>query len=173
MWNEQDNMKAFTTPKTGMQPRPKSAKKAMQQTSPSSLPLGGTSSRQTKIAVTSWRSTQRWQKKTRLDTKKKRVETPEPKKVKSKKSKAQIDEGKSDEEPEPKKGKSKKGKSEDKPQSGKKMNGYTHFCSLNRASVKEDNPEMSATEITKELARQWKELDEEEQNEWKEVVQTV
>jgi hypothetical protein len=71
------------------------------------------------------------------------------------------------EESEPKKGKSKKGKSEDKPQSGKKMNGYTNFCSSNRASVKEDNPEMSATEITKELARQWKELDEDEQNEWK------
>ena len=32
---------------------------------------------------------------------------------------------------------------------------------------------MSATEITKELARQWKELDEDEQNEWKEAtVQT-
>ena len=94
-------------------------------------------------------------------------EMPETKKVKSKKSKAPNDEDKSDEEPEPKKGKSKKGKSEDKPQSGKKMNGYTNFCSSNRASVKEDNPEMSATEITKELARQWKELDEDEQNEWK------
>jgi len=44
---------------------------------------------------------------------------------------------------------------------------------LNRASVKDDNPEMNATEITKELARQWKELDEVEQNEWKEVVTTV
>jgi len=94
-------------------------------------------------------------------------EIPEPKKVKNK-SKAHIDEGKSEEEPKPK-----KSKKDDKPQSGKKMNGYTHFCSLNRASVKEDNPEMSATEITKELARQWKELDEDEQNEWKEVVQTV
>jgi hypothetical protein len=98
-------------------------------------------------------------------------EIPEPKKAKSKKSKAPNDEVKSDEEPEPKKGK--KGKSEDKPQSGKKMNGYTNFCSLNRASVKENNPGMSATEITKELARQWKELDEEEQNEWKEAVTTV
>jgi hypothetical protein len=29
---------------------------------------------------------------------------------------------------------------------------------------------MSATEITKELARQWKDLDENEQNEWKEAV---
>jgi len=92
-------------------------------------------------------------------------ETPKPKK-----GKAQIVEGNSDEEPEPKKGKSKKGKSEDTPQSGKKTNGYTQFCSSNRASVKEDNPEMSATEITKELARQWKELDEDEQNEWKEVA---
>jgi structure-specific recognition protein 1 len=105
-------------------------------------------------------------------------ETPESKKVKSKKSKASNDEGKNDEGKndkgsEPKKGKSKKINSDDKPQSGKKMNGYTHFCSLNRASVKEDNPEMSATEITKELARQWKELDEDEQNEWKEAVTTV
>jgi len=98
-------------------------------------------------------------------------ETPKPKKAK--KSKAQIVEGNSDEEPEPKKDKSKKGKSEDKPQSVKKTNGYTQFCSSNRASVKEDNPEMSAAEITKELARQWKELDEDEQNEWKEAVATV
>ena len=101
-------------------------------------------------------------------------EIPKPKKSKSK---AQNNEGNSDEEPEPKKGKdkgqSKKGKSEDKPQSGKKTNGYTRFCSSNRASVKEDNPEMRATEITKELARQWKELDEDEQNEWKEAVTTV
>ena len=60
--------------------------------------------------------------------------------------------------------KPKKGKIEDRPQSdeeeppkkSKKTNGYTHFCSANRTSVKEDNPEMSATEITKELARQWK-----------------
>jgi hypothetical protein len=44
---------------------------------------------------------------------------------------------------------------------------------MNRTSVKEENPEVSAAEITKELARQWKELDEDEQNEWKEVVQTV
>ena len=93
-------------------------------------------------------------------------ETPK----KGKKSKALIVEGNSDEEPEPKKGKSKKGKSEDKPQSSKKVNGYTQFCSSNRASVKEDNPEMSAAEITKELARQWKELDEDEQNEWKEAT---
>jgi hypothetical protein len=93
-------------------------------------------------------------------------EMPEPKK--SKKNKAQIDEGKSDEEPESKKGK--KIKSDDKAQSVKKKNGYTYFCSMNRASVKEENPEMSATEITKELARQWKELDEDEQNEWKEAV---
>jgi len=44
---------------------------------------------------------------------------------------------------------------------------------LNRASVKDDNPEMNATEITKELARQWNELDEDEQNEWKEAVTIV
>jgi hypothetical protein len=91
----------------------------------------------------------------------------ETRELKKNKSKAQ-----SDEEPEPKKGKSKKG-SEEKVQNGKKTNGYTYFCSMNRASVKEENPEISATEITKELARQWKELDEDEQNEWKEAVTTV
>ena len=32
---------------------------------------------------------------------------------------------------------------------------------------------MSAVEITKELARQWNELDEDEQNDWKETVATV
>ena len=98
-------------------------------------------------------------------------ETSESKKIKGKKNKSQIDEGKSDEESEPKKGK--KIKSDDKPQISKKTNGYTYFCKTNRASVKEDNPEMSATEITKELARQWKELDEDEQNEWKEAMTTV
>jgi hypothetical protein len=85
--------------------------------------------------------------------------------LKPKKTKTNIeDKLQSDEEEPSKKSKSKKGKSEEVV---KKTNGYTHFCSTNRASVKEDNPEMSATEITKELARQWKELDEDEQNEWK------
>ena len=91
-------------------------------------------------------------------------ETPKPKKG-TIEDMTQSDE---EETPKPKKGKSKKGKSEE---GSKKTNGYTHFCSTNRASVKEDNPEMSATEITKELARQWKELDEDEQNEWKQVVE--
>ena len=96
-------------------------------------------------------------------------EKPEHKKGKGKGKGKSKDKTQSDEEkPEPKKG---KGKREDKHQSSKKVNGYTHFCSTNRASVKEENPEMSATEITKELARQWKELDEEEQNEWKQVVE--
>jgi hypothetical protein len=92
--------------------------------------------------------------------------TPKPKKGKSKTE----DIPQSDEEEISELKKSKSKKSEDKPKSAKKMNGYTHFCSTNRASVKEDNPEMSATEITKELARQWKQLDEDEQNEWKQVV---
>ena len=93
-------------------------------------------------------------------------EKPEHKKGKGKGKGKSEDNTQSDEEkPEPKKGKG-KGKREDK-----KVNGYTHFCSTNRASVKEENPEMNATEITKELARQWKEMDEEEQNEWKQVVE--
>jgi hypothetical protein len=49
-----------------------------------------------------------------------------------------------------------KGKSEERVQSGKKTNGYTYFCSMNRASVKEEK-----------RVRQWKELDE---NESKEAV---
>jgi hypothetical protein len=42
------------------------------------------------------------------------------------------------------------------------MTGYTYFCQITRESVKEDNPEMKATEVTKELARLWKELSDED-----------
>ena len=55
-------------------------------------------------------------------------------------------------------------KSDTKPK--KKMTGYTHFCQLTRESVKEDTPEMKATEVTKELARLWKELSDEDKKEW-------
>ena len=43
-----------------------------------------------------------------------------------------------------------------KPKRGK--SGYLYFCADKRATVKADNPELSAKEVTTELARLWKEL---------------
>ena len=62
-------------------------------------------------------------------------------------------------------------KSSNKKSSVKKLTGYTYFCRENRADVKDDNPEMSAVEITKQLAKLWKELSEEEKKEWRENAQ--
>ena len=62
-------------------------------------------------------------------------------------------------------------KSSKKKSSAKKLTGYTYFCRENRSDVKDDNPEMSATEITKQLAKLWKELSEEEKKEWRENAQ--
>jgi mRNA-degrading endonuclease RelE of RelBE toxin-antitoxin system len=58
-------------------------------------------------------------------------------------------------------------------QNEEKMTAYKYFCTSNRASVKEENPEMSSIEITKELDKQWKELDEDEQNECKEFAKII
>ena len=58
-----------------------------------------------------------------------------------------------------------------KKSSAKKLTGYTYFCRENRSDVKDDNPEMSAAEITKQLAKLWKELSEEEKQEWRENAQ--
>jgi hypothetical protein len=58
-------------------------------------------------------------------------------------------------------------KTSEKKTSEKKTSGYSLFCKEHRAEVKEDNPEMSAQEITKILAGMWKELEEDEQAEWK------
>jgi hypothetical protein len=71
-----------------------------------------------------------------------------------------------DEEDKPVKqvGKSKKVDDDTKP--AKSKTGYTYFCQSNRESVKDDNPEMKATEVTKELARMWKELSDEDKKEW-------
>ena len=55
----------------------------------------------------------------------------------------------------------------EKKTSEKKTSGYSLFCKEHRAEVKEDNPEMSAQEITKILAGMWKDLEEDEQAEWK------
>ena len=62
-------------------------------------------------------------------------------------------------------------KSSKKKSSAKKLTGYTYFCRENRSDVKDDNPEMSAAEITKQLAKLWKELSEEEKQEWRENAQ--
>ena len=40
------------------------------------------------------------------------------------------------------------------------LNGYTLFCNINRANVKDENEGKSASEITSLLAAQWRDLDE-------------
>ena len=65
-----------------------------------------------------------------------------------------------DEKPAPKK------KADDQKESPKKKTGYVYFCSHNREGIKVDHPDMKAQEITRELARLWKELTKEEQKEW-------
>jgi hypothetical protein len=61
-------------------------------------------------------------------------------------------------------------KSTGKKGSKKKTNGYAYFCREHREDVKKENPDMKATDVTKELARMWKELDAEEQQEWKDAA---
>jgi hypothetical protein len=48
----------------------------------------------------------------------------------------------------------------------KKKTGYAYFCSYNRDGVKSENPKMKAQDITRELARLWKDLTKDEQKEW-------
>ena len=62
--------------------------------------------------------------------------------------------------------KKKRAKTDDKKESPKKKTGYAYFCSHNREGVKTDNPEMKAQDVTRELARLWKELTKEEQKAW-------
>ena len=50
--------------------------------------------------------------------------------------------------------------------SPKKKTGYSYFCSYNRDGVKSENPKMKGQDITRELARLWKELTKDEQKEW-------
>jgi hypothetical protein len=68
-------------------------------------------------------------------------------------------------------GKSKKVVDDTKP--AKSKTGYTYFCQSNRESVKDDNPEMKATEVTKELARMWKELSDEDRQEWSDSAKQI
>jgi hypothetical protein len=48
----------------------------------------------------------------------------------------------------------------------KPKTGYMFFCSEQRAQVKEDNPDMTNPDITRELARQWKALADEEKEQY-------
>ena len=59
-----------------------------------------------------------------------------------------------------------KKKTDDEKESPKKKTGYAYFCSHNREWIKTDNPEMKAQDVTRELARLWKELTKEEQKAW-------
>ena len=74
--------------------------------------------------------------------------------------KAEVEEEETDEDKKPKK-QAKKKETGEKPKTG-----YAYFCSHNREGVKTDNPEMKAQDITRELARLWKELSKDEQKEW-------
>jgi len=67
--------------------------------------------------------------------------------------------------------KSKKVVDDTKP--AKSKTGYTYFCQSTRESVKDDNPEMKATEVTKELARLWKELSKEDKQEWSDSAKQI
>jgi hypothetical protein len=85
------------------------------------------------------------------------------KKEKKQAKKVEVDDVETDDEqkPTPKK----KIEGEKKPKTG-----YAYFCSHNRDGVKTDNPEMKAQDITRELARLWKELTKEEQKAWSDSV---
>lgn len=52
--------------------------------------------------------------------------------------------------------------------SAKKPSAYTCFVKTQRPEMKEANPEMSGAEITKQLAKAWKEMDEEGKESWRE-----
>jgi len=79
-------------------------------------------------------------------------------KPKKKVKKAEVEE---EEETDDDKKQAKKEIKEKKPKTG-----YAYFCSHNREGVKTGNPEMKAQDITRELARLWKELSKDEQKEW-------
>ena len=68
-------------------------------------------------------------------------------------------------ESEGKDGKKKK-KAKDPNAPKKAKTGYMYFCDAKRAEVKEDNPEMKASEILSELGRLWGEMGEEDKEEY-------
>lgn len=49
----------------------------------------------------------------------------------------------------------------------KKKSGYVLYCQHHRSDVKQEHPSLTAVEITKMLAEMWKNLSDEEKEEWK------
>jgi hypothetical protein len=47
-----------------------------------------------------------------------------------------------------------------------RISGYILFCKENRNDVKSENPEMTSKEITSELGRIWKSMEDSEKQEW-------
>ena len=69
-----------------------------------------------------------------------------------------------------KKSSSPKKSSPKKKSSSKKLNGWTFYCREKRASFKEDYPDLTAPEITKEIGKAWKSLSTDEKQEWKDAA---
>jgi hypothetical protein len=100
----------------------------------------------------------------------KKVEADDEQKPAPKKKQPKKVEADDEQKPAPKKKQPKKVETEDEADDeqkpAKKKTGYAYFCSHNREGVKIDNHEMKAQDITRELARLWKELTKEEQKAW-------
>ena len=97
--------------------------------------------------------------KARYEDEKENGKSAEPVQEKPKKQAKKVEEEveTDDEKPTPKK--------QEKKESPKKT-GYAYFCSHNREGVKTGNPDMKAQDVTRELARLWKELTKDEQKQW-------
>ena len=103
--------------------------------------------------------------KARYEEEKENGKPAEP--VEKQSKKVEVEEVETDDEQEkPAPAKKKRAKTDDKKESPKKKTGYAYFCSHNREGIKTDNPEMKAQDVTRELARLWKELTKEEQKAW-------
>jgi hypothetical protein len=57
--------------------------------------------------------------------------------------------------------------------SSKKINGYIHYCNETRESLKMENPNLDGKDITKKLAMNWKNLDVDEKQRWKDEAQEL
>ena len=47
------------------------------------------------------------------------------------------------------------------------MNAFMNFSNEHRQEVRDENPDMSMTEVAKELGRMWRELSQDEKDEYK------
>ena len=65
-----------------------------------------------------------------------------------------------------KKEKSPKADKEEKPKKKRGITGYLLFSKENRASVKEEMGDVKPTEVVTQIAKMWKELDDDEREEW-------